>query len=342
MSDSKPFRANQKFSKDMLAIDPDEETRQITRLLQETIHHRFGRKGAVVGISGGVDSSVVLSLCVRALGPQHVVGLLLPEKDSSPQSAVLARGLAEKLGVQTITEDITDALIGLGCYRRRDEAVRRLVPEYEPGWGVRIALPGSLLDQDMLNFFYLIVTDPDGKETRKRLPPAEYAQIVAASNMKQRTRMSMLYYHAEMRGMCVVGTANKNEYELGFFVKYGDAAVDVNPIVHLFKTQVYQLARFLDIPDSIQVRVPTTDTYPGGGSQEEFFYRVPYDILDAIWFGHESSFPCDEIAEALALTPQQVQRVIDDIIRKKRTTNFLRAQVIKLDNRPGSDHSDVL
>ena len=333
MVDNKLIQESQKFSKDALALNPEHEIEQIVHLLQDTIHRRFGRKGAVVGISGGIDSSVVLSLCVRALGSPQVLGLLLPEKDSSPQSAVLAHELAGQLGVQTITEDITGALTALGCYRRRDEAVKRLVPEYEPGWAVRIALPGSLLEQDTLNFFYLIVTDPQGGEIRTRLPPAEYAQVVAASNFKQRTRMSMLYYHAEMRRMCVIGTANKNEYELGFFVKHGDAGVDINPIVHLYKSQVYQLAPCLDIPQSIQERIPTTDTYPGGGSQEEYFFRVPHEILDTVWLGYERNVPPGEIAKVLSLTTQQVQRIIDDIVRKKRTTAFLRAGAVR--NDPG-------
>ncbi len=332
---------SQKFARDALVLNPDHEIGQIVDLLQQTIRHRFGRKGAVVGISGGIDSSVVLSLCVQALGSQHVLGLLLPEKDSSPQSVILAHELADRFGVQTITEDITGALTALGCYRQRDEAVKRLVPEYEPGWAVRIALPGSLLEQETLNFFNLIVTDPQGNEIRKRLPPAEYAQIVAASNFKQRTRMSMLYYHAEMRSLCVVGTANKNEYELGFFVKHGDAGVDINPIIHLYKSQVYQLARHLDIPQSIQERIPTTDTYPGGGSQEEHFFRVPYEILDTVWLGYERNIPPSEIADILSLATHQVQRIIDDIIRKKRTTAFLRAEAVRLDTGLPGKQSNV-
>lgn len=341
MVENRPIQESQKLSREALALNPEQEIEQIVYLLQETIHHRFGHKGAVVGISGGIDSSLVLALCVRALGSQHVLGLLLPEKDSSPQSAVLAHELADQFDVQTITEDITGALTALGCYQRRDEAVKRLVPEYEPGWAVRIALPGSLLEQDTLNFFYLIVTDPQGDEIRKRLSPAEYAQIVAASNFKQRTRMSMLYYHAEVRRLCVIGTANKNEYELGFFVKHGDAGVDINPIIHLYKSQVYQLARCLDIPQSIQDRIPTTDTYPGGGSQEEYFFRVPYEILDTVWLGYERNVPPGEIAGILSLTTQQVQRIINDIIRKKHTTAFLRTGAVRLGDGQSGELPDV-
>jgi NAD+ synthase len=107
---------------------------------------------------------------------------------------------------------------------------------------------------------------------RKSRALREYLQIVAASNLKQRTRMSTLYYHAEMRNYAVIGTANKNEHDQGFFVKYGDGGVDIQPIAHLFKTQVYQLARYLGVPEEIQQRPPTTDTYSASCTQEEFSF----------------------------------------------------------------------
>lgn len=315
-----------------LALDPEQEVNRIVHFLRETIHHRFHHQGAVVGISGGVDSSVVLSLCVRAIGPERVIGVLMPEKDSASESTPLALELAEGLGVQTEIEDITGALEGLGCYRRRDEAVKKLVPEFESDWHIKIILSGNLLEQETLNFYTLVVTDPQGNEIRKRLPPNLLAQILAASNFKQRVRMNMLYYHAELRRFCVIGTANKNEHELGFFVKHGDGGVDLNPIVHLFKSQVFQLADYLGIPEKIRSRTPTTDTFPGAGSQEEFFYRIPYHVLDSIWSGYEQNAPLEEIAKALSLNTEQVQRVIDDIIRKKRATKFLRTIPVRIDD----------
>ncbi len=172
---------------------------------------------------------------------------------------------------------------------------------------------------------------PDGTELNRRLPLQEYAQIVAASNFKQRTRMTMLYYHAELRNYAVIGTPNKNEHDLGFFVKYGDGGADVNPIAHLYKTQVYQMARYLEIPKAIQERTPTTDTYPAGSTQEEFFYRIPFHLLDLIWLGYEKQISTKEIAEAAELTEEQVQRVIADIERKKRATQYLRAHPAHLE-----------
>lgn len=321
-----------RFNKHSLELDVTKETERIVEGLRQSVHQTLRRQGAVLGISGGIDSSVVLALCAKAFGPERVVALLLPEGESSPDSATLAQLVADHYGVETITEDISGALDGFGCYQRRNEAIARLFPEFEPGWKAKIALPGSLLDKETLNIFSLSVTNPDGEEFTKRLPPREYYQIVAASNFKQRSRMTMLYYHAELRNYAVIGTPNKNEHLLGFFVKHGDGGIDVSPIGHLFKTQVYQLARYLDVPEEIQKRTPTSDTYPGGSSQEEFFFRLPFDILDTIWFGYEQGVPTNEIAQALELSVEQVERVVADIVRKQRTTTYLRMPCISLEN----------
>ena len=321
---------SERFSRSSLALDVERETGRIVDFLRASVTQTLRRQGAVVGISGGIDSSVVLALCVRAFGPQRVLGILLPETESSPESAELAAGLAAQLGVEAVTEDITAALAGAGCYRRRDEAIRRVIPEYLPGWKAKISLPGNLLEQNTLNVFSLTVTRPDGQESIRRLPPKEFSQIVAASSFKQRTRMAMLYYHAERLNFAVAGTAQKNEHDLGFFVKYGDGGVDVSPILHLYKSQVYQLAEYLGIPEEIRRRIPTTDTYPGGSTQEEFFFRIPFEILDLVWLGLERGLPQDEIAAALDLTPEQVHWIEADIQRKERATEYLRAAPLGL------------
>ena len=322
------------FDRHMLDLDAATETQRIVDSLRRNVHEALHRQGGIVGISGGIDSSVVLALCAQAFGPERVVGVLLPEGESSPDSARLAHLLADQFNVPTVTEDISEALRGAGCYRRRDEAMARIFPEYAHDWKAKIVLPGQLLEKDTLNVFYLTVTSPNGQEFTKRLPLREYYQIVAASNFKQRTRMAMLYYHAELRNYAVVGTANKNEHDQGFFVKHGDGGVDVAPIVHLFKTQVYQLARYLGIPEEIQSRTPTSDTYSAGSTQEEFFFRVPFALLDVIWFGYEHHVPAASIAQALDLTAEQVERVIADIVRKQRTTAYLRTAALGTESAP--------
>lgn len=316
------------FGRHSLDLDITQECDRLVEGLREHVHQTLHRQGVVLGISGGIDSSVVLALCVKAFGADRVTALMLPEGESSPDSTMLAQMLADHYGVTPITEDISGALEGFGCYRRRNEAIQRLFPDFGPGWGAKITLPGNLLEQNTLNVFYLTVTNPAGEEFTKRLPPGEYYQIVAASNFKQRARMSMLYYHAELRNYAVIGTPNKNEHMLGFFVKQGDGGIDISPIGHLFKTQVYQLARHLGVPEEIQRRTPTSDTYPGGSTQEEFFFRLPFDILDTIWLGYEQGVSNQAIAEGLNLTVEQVERVVADIVRKQRTTTYLRMNTI--------------
>ncbi len=312
------------FSKSDINLDVKKETDRIVEKLKDDVFHKLKKRGAVVGISGGIDSSVTLGLCVKAFGPKRVVGIMMPEHDSNPDSQKLATDLANQFGVEHIVENMSDSLSGFRCYERRDEAIKRVFPEYNSDYKAKITLSTDILDKDTLNLFHLNIISPSGEEKIERIPIKEYLQIVAASNFKQRSRMCMLYFHAESRNFAVVGTGNKNEHEQGFFVKYGDGGADVKPIAHLFKTQVFQLAAYLNMPEEIQNRVPTTDTYSAEQTQEEFFFRLPFEILDTIWFGWEKGVTAAEIAAALDLKPDQVENVIHDIKRKIAATEYLR------------------
>ncbi len=323
------------FHRHVLDLDPAQEVERIVAQLRRDVLERLHRRGGVVGISGGVDSSVVLALAVRALGTERVVGVLLPEKESSPESVVLARQVARQFGVETVVEDVTGPLIGFGAYRRRDEAIRAIFPEYDATYKVKITLPPGILERGTLNVFRLTIVSPEGEEKTRRLRPQELRQIVAATNFKQRSRMAMLYYHAELRDYAVIGTANKNEHDQGFFVKYGDGGADVMPIVHLYKTQVYQLAEYLEIPEEIRHRPPTSDTYSAPSTQEEFFFRLPFEVMDLLWYAQEHGVPVPEVAQVMGLTEEQVQRVFDDLIRKRRTTDYLRMPILRLDGGRG-------
>ena len=320
------------FTRDSIKIDPAAETERIVAELRRLARQVMRRSGAVVGISGGVDSAVVLGLAVRAFGPERVASIMMPEKDSDPLSERLARELAARFNVQPILEDITPAVAGFGCYQRRDEAVRRVFPEYDAdkGYKVKITLPPNLLEEGSLNCFSLAIITPDGQQLAKPLPVNEFLQIVAASNFKQRTRMSILYYHAELRNYAVLGTANKNEHDQGFFVKHGDAGVDVKVLGHLYKTQVYQLAEYLDVPEEIRKRPPTSDTYSAPCDQQEFFFRLPFDVLDLLWYAQEHNVPVPTVAAVMGLTEVQVARVFNDLSRKHKTTEFLRMSPIPL------------
>ncbi len=313
------------FDKNVLHLDPAAETERIVQAIRQYARQTL-RRGGVVGISGGVDSAVVLALAVRAFGPRNIAAVMMPDKDSDPVSETYARELAAQFNIAPVLEDITGALTGFNCYRRRDDAIRRVFPDYDPaeGFKAKIVLPQDLLDGGTLNVFSATVVSPDGHEQTRTLPPREMLEIVAATNFKQRSRMATLYFYADSRQFAVVGTANKNEHALGFFVKYGDGGADLQPIAHLYKTQVYQLARFLGVPESIQKRTPTTDTYSAPCDQQEFFYRLPFETLDLIWFGLEHQVPAAEVAKVMDLTATQVQNVFDDISRKQRTTQYLR------------------
>jgi NAD+ synthase len=312
------------FHQDVLKIDPAAVTEELVTNLRRDVHQTLRRSGAAVGISGGVDSSVVLALCARALGAKRVIGVMMPEQDSSRNSIALARKVAVQFGIEAVVEDMTGALVGFGCYARRDEAIRRVFPEYDPSYKAKITLPGDVMESDTFNVFYLTIITPEGEEKSKRLNLRDYLQIVAASNFKQRSRMAMLYYHAELRNYAVVGTPNKNEHDQGFFVKWGDGGYDVAPIRHMFKTQVYQLAEYLDVPLEIRQATPTTDTYSAHSSQEEFFFRLPFEVMDLLWYAQEHDVPAPEAAQVMGLTEKQVQRVFTDLARKHRTTQYLR------------------
>lgn len=319
------------FSKDIIQLKNIElVVERICSKLKEDVFHVLRRKGGVVGISGGIDSSVTLALAVRALGAANVLGVMMPEKDSDPKSRFLAQKLARKVGVKTVEEDIGPALEGLKCYSRRDEAVKRVIPDFNPETDkMKIGIPKEFIGKNIPPVFHVTVVYTNGMQQSKRLPVNEYLQIVASSNFKQRTRMSMLYYHAEARHYAVLGTPNKNEVEQGFFVKYGDGGADVMPIGGLYKTQVYQLAEYLDIPEEIIRRIPTSDTYSAAQTQQEFFYQLPFEEMDLIWHGWENGYSTQEIAEALNCTQEMINQNFRNFERKQKTTEYLRMLPIR-------------
>jgi NAD+ synthase len=318
------------FSKDILYIDDIESTVAcITQKLKEDLYSVVRRKGAIIGISGGIDSSVTLALTAKAIGAENVTGILLPEKDSSNESKELALKLADQLGVKTIEENITAALEGFGCYRRRDEAVKAIFPQYNAEeYAMKIGISPEGISRNLPPVFSLTIVDKKGNEKRKLLPVREYLQIIAASNFKQRCRMSMLYYHAERLYYAVIGTPNKHEVEQGFFVKHGDGAADIMPISHLYKTQIYQLAEHLNIPKEIIQRTPTSDTYSAEQTQEEFFFQLPFHQMDLLWYGYENGYDPAEVANVLGKKEEEIKAIFTNFKRKQKTTEYLRMKPI--------------
>lgn len=319
------------FTRDIILIeDVAAATEKIIAKLREDVLHKLTRKGAVVGISGGIDSSVCMALSAKAFGPENVLGVMMPEKDSSSDSERLARDLAAKFGVRAIKEVLTDTLSGFRCYERRDEAVKRVFPEYDPAtYKMKIGVKQTGLFNNLPPVFSLTIIDSKGTPQEKILPAKDYLQIVAASNFKQRSRMSMLYYHAEALYYAVIGTPNKHEQEQGFFVKYGDGGADVMPIGNLYKTQVYQLAKYLGVPQEIIDRTPTTDTYTAEQTQEEFFYQLPFELMDRFWYGFENGYSAKEVAVVMGETEERVAALYRNFERKRKTTEYLRMSPVR-------------
>ena len=306
-----------------LKIDLAKEEERIVAFLRESVLERLKRRGVVLGISGGIDSSTCAALALKAFGPKRVRVLLMPEEDSDPKSTELGRLLAEHLGLEPILENITPILQGAGCYQRRDEAVRHSFPDFGEGWKMKIKQPQGLLETGRLNFFRLEVESPEGERMEARLRPADLAAIVAATNFKQRTRKMLEYHHADLCNFAVLGTPNRLEYDQGFFVKNGDGAADVKPIAHLYKTQVYALARHLGLPEILCSQQPTTDTYSLEQTQEEFYFALPYDRMDRCLLAFNLGMPATALAAELGLPEEQIQHVYADIERKRRTTRYL-------------------
>lgn len=313
-----------------LKLDVAAEVKRITAAIRETVLFKLRRNGAVIGVSGGIDSSVVAYLCARALGKDRVIVLFTPETDSSPESLRLGRMVAENLGVRSFLEDVTSVLRGARCYERRDEAIRALIPDYGEGWQMKIVLP-NLSHSQQYALFSIVAKSPAGETRKVRLTLDSYLTIVAATNFKQRSRKMMEYYYADRFKYAVAGTPNRLEYDQGFFVKNGDGAADFKPIAHLYKTQVYQLAEYLSVPEEICLRPPTTDTYSLPQTQEEFYFSLSLDKTDLCLYGHENGLSPAQLAPIVGLAEDQVRRAYEAIVSKRRAAEYLHATAALVD-----------
>jgi NAD+ synthase len=317
------------MTKSPLAIDAERTTNSVCTWIRATVLADLHRRGVVVGISGGIDSAVCAALCVRALGHQKVFGLFMPERDSASDSLRLGRMVADSLGIQAILEPIGAALEGARCYQRQNEAIREVFPEYGDGYKCKVTMP-SVIESDRINFVHLVIETPTGEVKTSRMPPGAYLKLIAATNYKQRLRKTTEYYHADRLAYAVVGTPNLLEYDQGFFVKQGDGAADIKPIAHLYKTQVYDLARHLGVPEEVQRQMPTTDTFSMPQTQEEFYFALPYDKMDICLYGKNNAISAAELAPLVGLSAEQVERVYRDIDAKRRVAKYLHLPPVTL------------
>jgi NAD+ synthase len=330
-----------RFSGDVLKIDPKIETEKICKRLRFLLSRKLKRRGLVVGLSGGIDSSVTVALAVKALGHERVVALMMPERHSAAETLSLSRMAADHVGCSTVLEEISGILEAVGHYERYNDAVRKVIPGYGNGWKSKI-VTSSVLERRQFTHFSIVAQSPENRIIKKRLPLEPYLEIIAATNFKQRTRKMLEYYHADRLNYAVAGTPNRLEYDQGFFVKNGDGSADVKPIAHLYKSQVYQLADFLKIPAEIRNRPPTTDTYSLSQGQDEFYFSLSNEKMDLCLYGKNSNIPASVVAGAVELTAEQIQLVFEDIDTKRSTTRYLHSPPLLVEEVPeisGADKS---
>lgn len=306
------------ISREILSFDKDAEIDKICTGIRDLLGKKLHRRGLVVAMSGGIDSSVSAALSVRAVGSKKVFGLLLPEQDSSSSSENLGTTLADHLQIEYLVQDIAPTLQAIGCYTWRDDAIRRTFPEYAEGWKNKIVIAGGA--EGKYNHFQLVVQSPDGNIQEKRLGLKEYLQIVAATNYKQRIRKTVEFFHADRLNYAVIGTPNRVEYDQGFFVKNGDGSADIKPIAHLYKTQVYELARYMQLPEVICNTTPTTDTYSMPQGQDEFYYALPYQEMDVALWCLNHGYSSAELAGILDVSEEKAEHIYHDIKTKRKTT----------------------
>ncbi len=316
------------FTREDLKLDCEREADRIGDVLRKLLRETR-RRGVVLGLSGGIDSSVTAALAVRALGNERVFGIFMPEADSEPESLSLGQRLANHLGIRSVLEDIAPALVALKCYERRNEAVASVIPGFNADWKFKLVLPGA--DHRGLSFYSVVARSPDGGEFKERLPLDAYLAIVAATNFKQRVRKTVEYHWADRLNFLVAGTPNRLEYDQGFFVKQGDGASDIKPIAHLYKTQVYEMAAYLGVPAEICRRMPTTDTYSLPQGQDEFYFNLSYDKLDICLYGKNHHIAVEEVAVAAGLTNAQVVHAFKDIDAKRIATRYQHLKPVLLE-----------
>lgn len=319
------------FNLDVLKIDPAQELEKLTKFIMEQVRGVFRRKGIVVGLSGGIDSACMAAIAVQTVGKERVVGLVLPEKESNPVSAEFATKHAENLGIEYRVIDVSPTVESVLNYSWRDEFVQKLIPEYKPGYKYNITLPTDLLERDSYNFYRLQVQIPDGELKSVRLNLDEFRTITSFANIKIRARMLRLYNEAERRSLVVAGTTNRTEFILGDYCKYGDGGTDIEPFSYLYKNQIYQISEYLNVIPEIINRQPSPDTFSLPVSDQEFFFRIPFDKLDYLLYAWEHDVPADEVANVLDLSEEAVKRAYKDFTSKNRATAHLREMPYTLD-----------
>ena len=312
------------IKKEMLSNSEDLKEK-LSRFIRETVRVQFRKDGIVIGVSGGVDSAVVAALAVNALGSDRVYGLILPEKESSPSSRELGVDLCKTLKIPYGEVPITPMLESFGIYSKKESLIRQLFPQYDPAiHSTSLTRLPLFTTERTLNIPSLVLLKNKETISTKRLSSQQFLHLLSLQNVKQRTRMIVEYMHTEKMNYAVCGTTNKTELLIGFFVKYGDGGVDLEPIANCYKLQVYKLAELLDIDKRIISRAPSPDTWSHFTSDEEVSLRIPYDILDQLLFAEENHLPLEIIEDNTKMDKTQIEWAEKHILSLKNAARMLQ------------------
>lgn len=243
--------------------------------------HGLRKQGALVQLSGGIDSTVVVHLCARALGSEAVTALYLPDMATGPQTKAFVDAAVVSAGVRLVERSIAAAIEAQQPADEITDMLRRYVPDYDPKRDAYAVCASPKVARRLGALVYEVAIGPRHgvPERMVRLSVEDLRALIAYQNRKQRTRMLFAYAEAEAGNLAVVGASNGDELGTGFVVKYGDDAVDLLGIGDLTKPEVYDLARQLGVPQEIIARPPTTDTYALQQSQEYYYYALAAEVM---------------------------------------------------------------
>ena len=304
---------------------------EITNFIKNEVFEIYQKKGVAVGLSGGIDSAITAALCTKSIGSEKILGLILPEKESDVNSKNLALQIAEKYNIETKSIDITNILESFGVYENKEKIVKQKFPNYNEKCKYRVVVPPKL--ENNIGMPFLEILDDENILHKLKISSFDFLNLTAATSIKHRVRMTMLYNYAEKNNFTVVGTTNKTEYLQGYFVKYGDGGSDIEPLVHLYKTQIYQIANFLKLPEEIINQDASPDVWSFKTSDEEFFYAVPYNIVDLILYGREKNLSINEIAKFSNLGSEKIEKLIQFQNQKQNKSQTMREKPHSIDEK---------
>lgn len=276
-------------------------SKEIIEFLRDKVN-LLNRDGVLLGLSGGLDSTVCAYIAVEALGKDKVFALFMPDRDSNPQSERDAFATSKILGIELREINLSPILSKIGVYSL--EPLPLLAP----------LIPRKIKEKYTIGKYNRLKGIEESTFLRilKNEGDLELRKSVAYYSIKHRLRMVLLYYWAEIKNYAVLGCCNKTEKLTGFFIKHGDSASDIDLISHLYKTQVRELAKFLRIPEKIINKVPSPDLIPG--VTDEFALKLSYDVLDKILYGIEKDMKNEEIA-CIAGTDKETVQYVKEIVK---------------------------